>query len=37
MHYYSTIAPVLLPHLRGRPVTFVRWPDGTGRGRAGTT
>jgi bifunctional non-homologous end joining protein LigD len=26
--YYSRIAPVLLPHLRGRPVTFVRFPNG---------
>ena len=22
------VAPVLLPHLAGRPVTFTRWPDG---------
>jgi bifunctional non-homologous end joining protein LigD len=26
--YYARIAPVLLPHLAGRPVTFTRWPDG---------
>lgn len=26
--YYARIAPVMLPHLRGRPVTFVRFPDG---------
>lgn len=26
--YYTRVAPVLLPHLRDRPVTFVRWPDG---------
>nr|WP_312878050.1 non-homologous end-joining DNA ligase [Lentzea indica] len=26
--YYSRIAPILLPHLRGRPVTFVRYPNG---------
>jgi len=26
--YYVRIAPVLLPHLSGRPVTFTRWPDG---------
>jgi bifunctional non-homologous end joining protein LigD len=26
--YYVRIAPVLLPHLQGRPVTFVRFPDG---------
>ncbi|MEV6904630.1 non-homologous end-joining DNA ligase [Amycolatopsis sp. NPDC051372] len=28
IHYYSQIAPLLLPHLKDRPVTFVRWPDG---------
>ena len=27
--YYSSVAPVLLPHLRGRPLTLRRWPDGT--------
>lgn len=26
--YYRRIAPVLLPHLRDRPATLVRWPDG---------
>jgi bifunctional non-homologous end joining protein LigD len=26
--YYVRIAPVLLPHLAGRPVTYTRWPDG---------
>ena len=26
--FYVRIAPVLLPHLAGRPVTFTRWPDG---------
>ena len=26
--YYVRVAPVLLPHLAGRPVTFTRWPDG---------
>jgi len=26
--YYEAIAPVLLPHLRGRPVMLVRYPDG---------
>ncbi len=30
--YYVRIAPVLLPHLAGRPVTFVRCPDGVGGG-----
>ena len=28
INYYVRIAPVLLPHLAGRPVTFVRFPDG---------
>ena len=27
--YYSAVAPVLLPHLRRRPLTLRRWPDGT--------
>ncbi len=26
--YYARIAPVLLPHLRGRPVTRIRFPHG---------
>jgi bifunctional non-homologous end joining protein LigD len=26
--YYAGIAPVLLPHLQGRPLTVTRWPDG---------
>src|SRR4051794_20126101 len=26
--YYTRIAPVLLPHVQGRPMTFTRWPDG---------
>ncbi|HEX5659481.1 MAG TPA: DNA ligase D [Polyangiales bacterium] len=26
--YYQAIAPVLLPHLRSRPVILVRYPDG---------
>jgi bifunctional non-homologous end joining protein LigD len=26
--YYATIAPVLLPHLEGRALTVVRYPDG---------
>jgi bifunctional non-homologous end joining protein LigD len=26
--YYRRIAPVLLPHLRGRPLTLKRYPDG---------
>src|SRR3954470_2097418 len=28
--YYRRIAPVLLPHLAGRPPTLVRAPDGPG-------
>ncbi|MGK3208102.1 DNA ligase D [Amycolatopsis sp. MEPSY49] len=30
INYYSRIAPVLLPHLAGRPVTFIRYPNGVG-------
>ena len=30
LDYYARIAPVLLPHLRGRAVTRIRWPHGTG-------
>ncbi len=26
--YYARIAPVMLPHLRGRPVTLIRYPNG---------
>jgi bifunctional non-homologous end joining protein LigD len=26
--YYARVAPVLLPHLRRRALTMVRWPDG---------
>ncbi len=26
--YYTRIADVMVPHLRGRPLTMVRWPDG---------
>lgn len=29
LHYYATCAPLLLPHLVGRPVSFLRYPDGT--------
>ncbi len=28
IHYYSQVAPVMLPHLRGRPLTLRRYPDG---------
>ncbi len=27
--YYTGVAPALLPHLAGRPLTVRRWPDGT--------
>jgi bifunctional non-homologous end joining protein LigD len=30
LNYYARIAPVMLPHLSGRAVTRIRWPDGTG-------
>lgn len=30
LHYYATVAGVLLPHLRDRPVSFLRYPDGPG-------
>ena len=29
--YYEAIAPVMLPHLRGRPVTMERYPAGIER------
>jgi bifunctional non-homologous end joining protein LigD len=28
LHYYVTVAEALLPHLRDRPVSFLRCPDG---------
>lgn len=28
LHYYTQVAPLLLPQLAGRPVTRVRWPEG---------
>jgi bifunctional non-homologous end joining protein LigD len=28
LEYYRSVAPVLVPHLRDRPFTMVRWPDG---------
>ncbi|MEO6881410.1 MAG: non-homologous end-joining DNA ligase [Mycobacteriaceae bacterium] len=30
IQHYVRVAPVLLPHLAGRPVTLRRWPDGVG-------
>lgn len=32
LHYYASIAPVLLPQLRDRAVTRVRWPHGVAEG-----
>jgi len=29
--YYEGVAPVMLPHLRGRPITMDRYPAGIGR------
>ncbi|MFG3494853.1 non-homologous end-joining DNA ligase [Streptomyces sp. NPDC047928] len=28
LHYYAIVADALLPHLRGRPLSFLRYPDG---------
>ncbi len=28
IEYYVTVAPVMLPHIAGRGITFKRWPDG---------
>jgi bifunctional non-homologous end joining protein LigD len=33
LEYYRAIAPAILPHLRDRPFTMVRWPDGIEVGR----
>jgi bifunctional non-homologous end joining protein LigD len=33
LEYYRAVAPTLLPHLRDRPFTMVRWPDGIEAGR----
>jgi len=28
IHYYLEVAPYILPHLKDRPVTLIRFPDG---------
>ena len=33
LEYYRAVTPVLLPHLKDRPFTMVRWPDGIEAGR----
>jgi bifunctional non-homologous end joining protein LigD len=33
LEYYRAVAPALVPHLRDRPFTMVRWPDGVEAGR----
>ncbi|MGH8929007.1 MAG: non-homologous end-joining DNA ligase, partial [Acidimicrobiia bacterium] len=30
IQYYAAVAPVLLPHLEGRPISMSRYPDGVG-------
>lgn len=30
IEYWFTVAEVMLPHIRRRPVTRKRWPDGPG-------
>lgn len=30
LDYYTRIAPTMIPHVSGRPVTRTRWPDGVG-------
>lgn len=30
LDYYAAVAPVMVAHLRGRPITMRRWPDGVG-------
>lgn len=32
LHYLTRVSPLLLPHLRDRPITRKRWPDGIGGG-----
>ena len=35
--YYAQVATVMLPHLRDRPATRKRWPDGMGSGETKPT
>jgi bifunctional non-homologous end joining protein LigD len=28
IRYYGAVAPVMLPHLKNRPVTLIRFPNG---------
>ena len=32
LNYYAQVSPVLLPHLRDRAVTRIRWPNGVEKG-----
>jgi len=32
LNYYAQIAPVMLPHLKDRAVTRIRWPNGVAQG-----
>ena len=31
--YYARMAPVMLPHLKDRPATRIRWPEGVDGGK----
>jgi len=31
LEYYRRIAPLMLPHLKDRAVTFTRYPEGVGK------
>jgi bifunctional non-homologous end joining protein LigD len=31
LHYYARVAPAMLPHVRRRPASFLRFPDGVDR------
>jgi len=34
IQYYADVAPLLLPHIRGRAMVMKRYPHGAARGRA---